>query len=682
MTPAGRACRVLVAGTFLLAAGACSRHDDERMNEPDAVLRFSISEGQSDNHFIQQDGISGHLNLLAVPTPRLIIAFPAGNSGAALFFEKADGAPVWGSVNDVQVIERKDAAGRALYGMQADIDIEAEILSLKEADVGSIRFVRKAVDYSKLPPRAMPDVRITGKRVHFSRERLDQKSSYIMEVEVLAGDLHAGDRLSFVSDADGRLKIRVAAASGDPLEAPVAADRLLREAAGIDEVLKNSLAFLTYETKMLAGSWRFLTYFGRDTLLSIRLLMPILTPEAAEIGLRSVLERINPRGEVAHEEEIGELAVYRNLAEHGQATAEPIYDYNMIDDNFMLAPVLSSYIETFGLARAKGFLAGRTSALEPFKSQLARNLRLVVDQGRAFADEPDRANLISIKEGLNVGNWRDSQEGLAGGRYPYDVNAVLMPAALQAAVEIVGSGLLDGYADSLPDEQELRRMAAVWEANAARYFEVSFTAEQASERVAAYARKNAYPLSDLPKEDVSFHAVALNARFKPIPVMHSDTGADLLFLRRPERQLGEIVSNLARRFPAGLWTPVGVVAANPAFADAEVQALVTRNHYHGEVVWSWQQAMIIAGLDGQLRRDDLSEALRAELQTARQKIWQSIMASKEIINSELWSFAVQGDEFAIVPFGQSEGHVTESNAVQLWSTVFLALRPDIAAPRQ
>jgi hypothetical protein len=89
--------------------------------------------------------------------------------------------------------------------------------------------------------------------------------------------------------------------------------------------------------------------------------------------------------------------------------------------------------------------------------------------------------------------------------------------------------------------------------------------------------------------------------------------------------------------------------------------------------------MMIAGLDRQLRRDDISEALRKELRAARQEIWHGITASQDIINSELWSFAVRGDEFAIAPFGQSEGHLTESNAVQLWSTVFLGLRPDAEA---
>jgi len=679
ITQAGRLLRILPFASLFLTLGACAEPGDERADVSDADLRFSISEGQSDNHFIRQNGVSGHLNLRTHPKPRVIVAFPAGNSGAALFFEDVVNGPVWGPVSDIQVIRRTDEAGRVLYGMQADIIIEAERLSLEEADVGSIRFLRKAVDYSKLPPRGIPDMHIDGNQIRFFRERPDGKSSYLIDIEILAGNLQTDDGLQFVANDEGSLKIRLAAASADPLEIPVSADRLLTDNAGNNVLLENSLAFLSYENKMLAGSWRFLTYFGRDTLLSIRLLMPILTPDAAEIGLGSVFERINDQGEVAHEEEIGELAVYRNLAERDRATAEPIYDYDMVDDNLMLAPVLNSYIETFGFDRAHKFLSGQTSAREPLRSQLVKNLSLVARQAEAFAVEPDRSNLISIKDGLNDGNWRDSDEGLAGGRYPYDVNAVLMPAALQAAADIIGSGLLDGYAGSLPAQEKLLRMAAVWEANAAKNFKVSVTAEQVRERLADYSQENGYPLVDIPVGDVSFYAVALDARFKPLPVMHSDIGADLLFLQRPEHHLTEIITNLARPFPAGLSTPVGVLAANPAFADAEVQGLVTRNHYHGTVVWSWQQAMMIAGLDAQLRRDDLSAALREELQNARQMIWRGITASKEIINSELWSFAVRGDEFVIAPFGQSEGHLTESNAVQLWSTVFLALRADTAA---
>jgi len=45
-------------------------------------------------------------------------------------------------------------------------------------------------------------------------------------------------------------------------------------------------------------------------------------------------------------------------------------------------------------------------------------------------------NLVALKEGQSVGQWRDSNDGLGGGRYPYDVNTGLMPAALRAISKV------------------------------------------------------------------------------------------------------------------------------------------------------------------------------------------------------------------------------------------------------
>jgi hypothetical protein len=70
-----------------------------------------------------------------------------------------------------------------------------------------------------------------------------------------------------------------------------------------------SLSFLSYENKLLAGAWRFLTYFGRDSMISLLLLNPVLSKGeggAIEAGIAAVLERINQTdGNVCHEETIG-----------------------------------------------------------------------------------------------------------------------------------------------------------------------------------------------------------------------------------------------------------------------------------------------------------------------------------------------------------------------------------------
>src|SRR4029450_7226329 len=104
------------------------------------------------------------------------------------------------------------------------------------------------------------------------------------------------------------------------------------------------LSFLSYQEKFLAGSWRFDTYFGRDTLMSLRLLLPVLAPEALEGGLTAVLQRLASNGEVAHEEDIGEFAVLRHRKQGEAAGDAPVYDYKMIDDDYMLAPVAAAYV--------------------------------------------------------------------------------------------------------------------------------------------------------------------------------------------------------------------------------------------------------------------------------------------------------------------------------------------------
>ena len=78
-------------------------------------------------------------------------------------------------------------------------------------------------------------------------------------------------------------------------------------------------------------------------------------------------------------------------------------------------------------------------------------------------------NLIALKEGVPVGQWRDSNDGLGGGRYPYDVNTALMPAALRAIAELTRAGSFkkeDGWGDIADKRAEL------WETSTLDFFNV------------------------------------------------------------------------------------------------------------------------------------------------------------------------------------------------------------------
>ncbi len=94
-------------------------------------------------------------------------------------------------------------------------------------------------------------------------------------------------------------------------------------------------------------------------------------------------------------------------------------------------------------------------------------------------------------------------------------------------------------------------------------------------------------------------------------MIHSDFGFELLFGRPEPAELEAAVTALMRPFPAGLLTPVGVVVANPVYAAPAIQGKLTRSAYHGTVIWSWQQAVLAAGLRRQLQRQDLPSRSRS-----------------------------------------------------------------------
>src|SRR5262249_14599016 len=154
------------------------------------------------------------------------------------------------------------------------------------------------------------------------------------------------------------------------------------------------------------------------------LLMPVLQPAVVEASLSGVIERLSPDGEVAHEEDIGEWAVLENIRRSPRPAnlRQPVYDYKMIDDDFMLAPVLATYLESEpGASRAKAFVARRTSGGRTYGEALRKNLDRVIAQATPFGAKPTPEALIRIGQGIPVGNWRDSNEGLGKGVFPYDV---------------------------------------------------------------------------------------------------------------------------------------------------------------------------------------------------------------------------------------------------------------------
>jgi hypothetical protein len=636
-------------------------------------LRFSLPEGGMQNEFYRDGPVAAHVVLRPGPEPRIVVAFPAGNSGAAVWFDAEGGLLAWKPDVAIEPASRA-VEGGTLRGVSAVLRASGGAVRVRDVVTGSIRVIREADDGLEPPPAISAVPRRSDRRVTWLRRRIDGAPGYELSIDLLRGRMTGGDgeAVTLHPDAQGEIELRVTALTGEPPLTPLPADELVDEGAKPDPHLRRILVYLSYREKLLAGSWQFATYFGRDTLMSLALLAPAAEPGLVEAGLGAVLERLNAAGEVAHEEAVGEFA----LLDRG-----PALDYKMIDDDFMLAAVAARLLLAPGAdrARAAAFLARKAGNGGTMGSGLVRNLRFVVAAAAPFARTPGWRRLIPLKDGESVGNWRDSNLGLGGGRYPYDVNGVLVPAALAAAAALRASGLLEPYIDEASDAELARAatLAETWRREAPALFDVALDADAARSEVADYAGRVGIDATDalaaLDGGGVRFRAVALDAGGRPIAVQNSDEAMALFFLDPPPSEAARVAASLTQPFPAGLMTGAGLVVANPAYAAESNEPAFDRNHYHGAVIWSWQQALLAAGIDRQLARRDFGMPERRQLEAARSRLRTAIRAADELRGSELWSWTEEDGAWRAVPFGAQEGHETESNAAQLWSAVHLAL---------
>ena len=641
----------------------------------DETLAFEITEGDIRNYFFRRGPVATHLVVSSGNKPRLIWAFPAGNTGIGVWFEDV-AKPVQLQVDgELAAVERG-----GMRGVSALVTASTDRLATRGAVLGSIRTIRDYQLLAKAPPETAHEIH-AGPPLVLHRTTADGKHHVELVLEPKDGTQIAvqGDQLVLTAGKGSTIRIQATALADDEPLTPIPTTGLVTKDAAPRERDLRALAFLSYKEKLLAGSWRFLTYFGRDTLMTVRLLMPVLQPDVAEAALGAVLERLAPDGDVSHEEGIGDFAALEHKKEKSPPADldQSFEDYKMVDDDFLLSIVLASYVldTDQGRARAAQFLARKTTAGVTYAQALQRNLHLVLMRATPYAEKPSSTTLVSIKPGITVGQWRDSQEGIGYGRYPFDVNVALVPAALEATARLFGSPLL-GSNQAAADQA--RKLAQAWKGVEAR-FRVELPANVAAARVAEYAKAQGLD----PREAVAslhgplvFDALSLDAAGKPVPIMNTDDGSVLLFTAPSPEYLDQVAGRLTRPFPAGLRTPVGIVVANPAFAaDAKLRELFTHAHYHGAVVWSWQQALLASGLAHQLERHDLPDATRAALQQAQTAVWQAIDATAAQSSGELWTWTVQDGHMVVAPFGQQAADADESNAVQLWSTVYLGVRP-------
>ncbi|HEU5058008.1 MAG TPA: hypothetical protein VFU21_15865, partial [Kofleriaceae bacterium] len=290
------------------------------------TLAFTVREGQTENRFFRRGPVAAHVLATSGEAPRLVVAFPAGNSGIGLWFAGQADLVIDG---ELAPVEQGDMRGVAFT-----LRSSAAELRIAKAILGGNWSLREWVPPGLSFPKLVNQVSESG----IARATLDGRHHIEVRFEPQGGATseRAGDALSLRAREGARsLTVRVIALTDEKPLTPIETRELLVDARGADPTMLRTLAFLSYREALLAGSWRFLGYFGRDTLLSVRLLMPAARPELVEAGLGSVIDRLAPDGRVAHYEESGEFVTLRHIAQKdGGDLRAPYFEYAMVDDDF------------------------------------------------------------------------------------------------------------------------------------------------------------------------------------------------------------------------------------------------------------------------------------------------------------------------------------------------------------
>ncbi|RGP76871.1 hypothetical protein FLONG3_4954 [Fusarium longipes] len=671
---------------------------------------------------------------LSIIGPRLIVAWPAGNSGICTFFEpqnEKNGTLAIELVNStvgspLGVINRDEKDSEYPFvGVEGVLSFNTSA-NLTVAILGSIRNIR---DFTEGPSILSPVIqnatnitRAKNGGVLISRLWLDNVTTTNLLLEPWENKQSSiaidDETISF-----GAGFYRFAASFNYPQLKQLSPQQVLNNQSQSliqkEESQVLSLSFFSYTDKLLAGGWRFLTYFGRDTMIAALLLEPVLSAgnsSALEAVIGAVLERINRTdGSVCHEETIGDYATFLNL-QKGIVSTAPGFTYPMIDTDFFLPVLMDRYFSALP-ERVNSLLGTKAGQVDVENRNLTWgrlsyiNAQKIMNITKAFEEEQAVKNLIQLKQGELVGQWRDSSYGLANGRIPFDVNCALVPAALYAISEL--SKIPGVYPNNSVTEEWskiAKRRAKIWEDNTLPLFEYNVTVKEATSRLDDYVDSNSFYDGPTNVESLANYsssgrvvdyALAINTTKNPdkIQITHTDTAFHLFLLNSTNDDqlttfLNATANAILRPFPAGLSTPYGIVVANPALADnREITAGFTNSAYHGTVVWSWQLALMAKGLERQLARCPLSksevdnapafcsnENVHMALRRAYNHLWDIIEDNNERLQSEVWSWSYSkkgGYRFAplgTLPPPPGLGSGTESNVRQLWSLTFLAVK--------
>lgn len=507
------------------------------------------TEGDFENVLVREESsqVAAHVQIpVGANARRVVVAMPAGKS--ALVFETAQPAD-WvleGAVVPFAAADGQRGVAFALSTAREEISIPVSSIRMNHTLVarfgddpdrknenrlkdliqsGGIREVeaRLGMDLGDLAGRGKtigPALDPTTGRMAFTRRSLDGKHRYRLEF--------AGEGAGKVSAAAGGLRLsRTSPAAAGPLRLAVRASvdfaplapmpfddlvnaqgRELREKdAHFAQAIRN-FEFLSFRDKFLAGSWNFLSYFGRDTLIALRIMWPVLSPGAKQTGIQSVANEISEEGIVNVTDEWTDDRAAADALESffnaygrsewdaarrimraivdGAVPEHPFFD--VLDPTYMYPSAAAHWFDELDDAELGRWLRAGHSALGRTESNLAtllRNWNYVLKSAAPYAAawrnlraaHPDLApRQIVEKHGeefratggalipsiAGAANWRDTYNLPLHFRSE-DINANLLPMAIAAIGEMAARIRALGGGPEMLAEADLHALGVVRE---------------------------------------------------------------------------------------------------------------------------------------------------------------------------------------------------------------------------
>ena len=202
-----------VLGLLLLSTGA----DQCRAQvTPAPELRFSVTEANIHNEFYRDGSVAAHTVLTSGPKPRLIVAFPAGNSGVSLWFREGAIPARWAKPTHMQPVKVTWESG-PLHGVGMDLEVTAPALTLERAVLGNIRSIRSYLHERTVDARLDVAVTREGDAWVWQRTRLDGIGGYRIALEPTGGTTveETGSDFTLGAGDDGRIRFHLTALTGD-----------------------------------------------------------------------------------------------------------------------------------------------------------------------------------------------------------------------------------------------------------------------------------------------------------------------------------------------------------------------------------------------------------------------------------------------------------------------------------